>query len=38
MNALLHFVMTYRMYRKAGHTIRYSLRIAHGCAYRNLPF
>jgi hypothetical protein len=38
MSKLASFVATFRLYRNAGHSRRYSARIAYGCAFRSLPF
>ena len=37
MSALRQFLAVYRLYR-AHHSRAYSMRIAYGCAFRNLPF
>lgn len=38
MARLVDFVHTYRLYRRGGHSRRYSARIAYGCAFLGLPF
>ena len=38
MTKLRDFIELYRLYRRGGNTRRYSMRIAYGCAFRNLPF
>lgn len=38
MTNLRDFIATYRLYRRAGHGRRYSLRIAYGCVFKQLPF
>ena len=35
---LRDFLSVYRLYRKAAHSRRYCLRVAYGCAFKNLPF
>lgn len=37
MSRLREFIQLYRLYRRR-HGRRYSLRIAYGCAFRQLPF
>lgn len=37
MRQVVEFVNIYRQYRKV-HSVRYSLTIAWGCAFRGLPF
>jgi hypothetical protein len=38
MSKLRSFWATFRLYRNAGHSRRYSARIAYGCAFRGLHF
>ena len=38
MGRFAHFRSTFRLYRKGGHSIIYSARIAWGCAFKGLPF
>lgn len=38
MTKIIDFAQTYLLYRKGGHGIAYSARIAWGCVVQGLPF
>lgn len=38
MNKVIDFVKVYQLYRRAGHSLRYSARQAHDIAIKGAPF